>query len=49
MTGFISGEDCHQAVLFPERLDELVPADALARVEPANACGLRLSARITWR
>jgi hypothetical protein len=32
MAGYIEGVDRQQATLFPERLDELVPADALVRV-----------------
>jgi transposase len=44
MAGFIAGEDRQQAVLFPERLDDLVPADALVRVIDAFAAGLDLAA-----
>lgn len=36
------GEDRQQGVLFPERLDELVPADALVRVIDALVSGLDL-------
>jgi transposase len=32
MAGYIEGVDRQQATLFPERLDELVPGDALVRV-----------------
>jgi hypothetical protein len=32
MAGSIEGVDRQQATLFPERLDELVPGDALVRV-----------------
>ena len=32
MAGYIEGVERQQATLFPERLDELVPADALVRV-----------------
>lgn len=42
MAGFIAGEDRQQAVLFPERLDDLVPGDALARVIEAFVAGLDL-------
>jgi transposase len=42
MAGFIAGEDRQQAVLFPERLDDLVPAAALVRVVDAFAAGLDL-------
>jgi transposase len=44
MAGFIAGEDRQQAVLFPERLDDLVPADALVRVIDGFAAGLDLGA-----
>ncbi len=42
MAGFIAGEDRQQAVLFPDRLDDLVPADALVRVIDAFVAGLNL-------
>ena len=32
MSGFIQREDCHQATLFPESLDEYVAADSPVRV-----------------
>jgi hypothetical protein len=32
MAGYIEGVERQQATLFPERLDELVPSDALVRV-----------------
>jgi transposase len=32
MAGYVEGVDRQQATLFPERLDELVPGDALVRV-----------------
>lgn len=44
MAGFIAGEDRQQAVLFPERLDDLVPGDALVRVIDAFVAGLDLAA-----
>ena len=44
MAGFIAGEDRQQAVLFPDRLDDLVPADALVRVIDAFVAGLDLVA-----
>jgi transposase len=44
MAGFIAGEDRQQAVLFPERLDDLVPGDALVRVIDAFVSGLDLAA-----
>jgi transposase len=44
MAGFIAGEDRQQAVLFPERLDDLVPADALVRVIDGFVSGLDLAA-----
>lgn len=43
MAGFILGEDRQQAVLFPDRLDDLVPADALVRVIDAFVAGLDLA------
>ena len=43
MAGFIAGEDRQQAVLFPERLDDLVPAGALVRVIDAFVAGLDLA------
>ncbi len=42
MAGFIAGEDRRQTVLFPELLDDLVPADALARVIDSFVSGLDL-------
>jgi|GEM_PF-3788135 len=39
MAGFIAGEHRQQAVLFPERLDDLVPAEALVRVIDAYVAG----------
>jgi hypothetical protein len=32
LAGYIEGVDRQQATLFPQRLDELVPAEALVRV-----------------
>ncbi len=32
MSGFIEGEDRHQATLFPERLDDYVAEDSSVRV-----------------
>lgn len=42
MAGFILGEDRQQSVLFPERLDDLVPQTALVRVIEAFVAGLDL-------
>ena len=32
MSGFIEGEDRHQATLFPERLDDYIAEDSPVRV-----------------
>jgi hypothetical protein len=32
MSGFIQGEDCFQATLFPERLDDYVAEDSTVHV-----------------
>jgi transposase len=32
MSGFIEGEDRHQATLFPERLDDYIAEDSVVRV-----------------
>jgi len=32
MSGFIEGEDRHQAILFPERLDDYIAEDSAVRV-----------------
>jgi transposase len=32
MSGFIKGEDRHQATLFPERLDDYIAEDSAVRV-----------------
>ena len=32
MSGFIEGEDRHQATLFPERLDDYIAEDSAVRV-----------------
>jgi hypothetical protein len=32
MSGFIEGEDRHQATLFPERLDDFIADDSAVRV-----------------
>lgn len=43
MAGLIEGEARGQAVLFPERFDDLVPRDALVRVIEAFVAGLDLA------
>ena len=43
MAGFIEGLDRGQATLFPERLDDLVPADAMVRVLDGFVAGLDLA------
>ena len=44
MAGFISGEDRQQTVLFPARLDDLVPGPALMQVIDAVVAGLDFAA-----
>jgi transposase len=43
MSGFIEGEDRHQATLFPERLDDYIAEDSAVRVIDVFIDGLELS------
>jgi len=43
MSGFIEGEDRHQATLFPERLDDYVAEDSAVRVIDVVIVDLDLS------
>ena len=43
MSGFIEGEDRHQATLFPERLDDYVGEDSAVRVIDVFIDGLDIS------
>jgi hypothetical protein len=43
MSGFIQGEDRHQATLFPERLDDYIAEDSSVRVRVARRTTLRYS------
>ena len=52
MSGFIKGEDRHQATLFPERLDDYIAEDSAVRVIDVflddldlSGLGLRMTSR----
>ncbi len=43
MSGFVEGEDRHQATLFPERLDDYIAEDSAVRVIDAFIDDLDIS------